>query len=103
VCEKLICRKRIPKAMATDQNKGNYILDSLESGCQSSDMAEWSQCIYPRTEVDKAGSSLVPWWSGEAGQPENFGHLAVVVQLWRTAHAFPLNTFQVVLRGRAKK
>jgi hypothetical protein len=48
----------------------------------------------------------VPWWidpDPNAPGPEHAGEYWAVIQNWRTSHAFPLNTFQTVLRQRARR
>jgi len=58
----------------------------------------WATPIYRREEVDRAGEVLVS--PSNADEAE----LALtVINNWRSAHAFPLNTFQVTLRFKARK
>jgi hypothetical protein len=66
-------------------------------------MAEWTQRVFPKSEIDKAAARLVSWWTGEIAELDDLGHQAVIVQNWRTSHGFPLNTFQMLLRTRAKR
>jgi hypothetical protein len=63
-------------------------------------MAEWIECRFNKGEIDRAGRSLVPWWMNYEGR--SVGHEYLVVENWRTSHSFPLNTFQVGLRTRAR-
>lgn len=64
-------------------------------------MAEWIECRFNKGEIDRAGSSLVPWWMNR--EDRSVGHEYLVVENWRTSHSFPLNTFQVGLRTRARR
>jgi hypothetical protein len=67
-------------------------------------MAEWVQREYGKGEIDRAGTLLVPWWSGESEPPSNEIENAYrVIQNWRTSHHLPLNVFQAALRARAKR
>ncbi len=84
-------------------NEGDYIPASPQDGQHADGMAEWIKCAYTKTEVDEAGSKLVPWWNNKVPSLEDLGQLAIIVQSWRTSHGFPLNSFQITLRGRAKR
>lgn len=60
----------------------------------------WTELKFSRKEVDKAGAAL--------SRADRASRLDVVTAVdvitnWRAAHAFPLNTFQVGLRRRARK
>ena len=55
----------------------------------------WTVPGYSPSEVDAAGGSLV------ASPRANWRDL-MVINHWRSSHAFPLNTFQVGLRERAR-
>lgn len=67
-------------------------------------MAEWVSRQYSKGEIDRAGDFLVPWWLDQA-QPtrEEVASAYVIVENWRTCHAYPLNAFQVNLRARARR
>jgi len=66
-------------------------------------MAEWAQREYSKADIDRAGATLVPWWKGDVAEPPNLGELVLVTQNWRSSHAFPLNSFQMGLRARARR
>lgn len=66
-------------------------------------MAEWVRREYSKGDIDRAGAQLVPWWTYKELPPEEVGNAFLIVQNWRTSHAFPLNTFQNGLRKRAKR
>ena len=69
-------------------------------------MAEWTRRSFGKGEIDRAGELLVPWWSDYPKtllDPESLGRAYSIVQNWRSSHAFPLNTFQVSLRSRARR
>lgn len=55
---------------------------------------------YKRDEVNKAGQMLLnpPMLNADAIE-----HMLAVINNWRAAHNFPLNTFHVTLRNRARK
>jgi hypothetical protein len=57
----------------------------------------WATPQYSRSEVDRAGRILA---GREAGDLD--GALAVIGN-WRTAHGFPLNTFQMGMRTRCRQ
>lgn len=58
----------------------------------------WAAPNYTKREVDRAGRALV---SDELLQPD-FSHALAVLNNWRSCHSFPLNTFQVGLRHKAR-
>ncbi|WP_419935318.1 RelA/SpoT domain-containing protein [Candidatus Palauibacter sp.] len=64
---------------------------------------DWIQPLYSRGEVDRAGKKLaVTGWVGNGrGEPDTRHELAVLNN-WRAAHSFPLNTMQMGLRKRAR-
>jgi len=67
-------------------------------------MAGWVGSEYRKGEIDRAGDELVVWWTTpEAETTEEIGHAFHVAQNWRACHAFPLNTFQILLRQRARR
>lgn len=58
----------------------------------------WTEPEYPRRDVDAAGEVLVDRnASGDAIEDA-----LQVINNWRSAHSFPLNTFQVSLRANAR-
>jgi len=68
------------------------------------DMA-WVAPQYPKDEVDAAGKILAKRNSSNPLEPFDSELLQAltVINNWRSAHNFPLNTFQIGLRGRAKQ
>ena len=60
-------------------------------------MSHWIAPEYSKRRVDRAGRALVE--ASPDRLPED--DLRVFAN-WRSSHAFPLNTFQVYLRGRAR-
>lgn len=63
----------------------------------------WIKPLYSRGEVDRAGTKLAEtgWVGNGRGEPDTRHELAVLNN-WRAAHAFPLNTMQMGLRRRAQ-
>ena len=63
----------------------------------------WIEPLYSRGEVDRAGTKLAEtgWVGNGRGEPDTRHELAVLNN-WRAAHAFPLNTMQMGLRRRAQ-
>jgi Region found in RelA / SpoT proteins len=59
----------------------------------------WSEPQYSKTQVDRAGASLVY----PAVSPDELSVALAVVNNWRSSHSFPLNTLQVGLRQRARQ
>ena len=71
---------------------------------ESNDMAQWVQRQHGKGAIDRAGELLIPWWVDNAElQAGELVEAFDIVQNWRTSHAFPLNTFQVNLRNRARR
>src|SRR4051812_9723106 len=56
----------------------------------------WVKPMYPRPVVNKAARCVID----PESPPEEFDGSLTVVNNWRAAHAFPLNTFQIGLRRR---
>jgi hypothetical protein len=67
------------------------------------DMAEWIKCKYTKGKIDRAAESLIPWWKGDAGAPEELADYYQIIQNWRNSHAMPLLTFRMGLEQRAKR
>lgn len=59
----------------------------------------WATPQYTRTQVDAAGRALVEPLLVDA----DFEQKLAVINNWRSSHSFPLNTFQVGLRQKAKQ
>ncbi len=70
--------------------------------CLDDDMAEWVKRKYGKSEIDRAGALLVPWWRG-GPNPEGLERAFTIVENWRTCHGLPLNVFQAGLRSRVKR
>ncbi len=67
-------------------------------------MAEWVKREHSKSEIDRAGALVVPWWTTpQAQSTDEIGEAFLIVENWRTSHAFPLNTFQMTLRQRARR
>ena len=68
-------------------------------------MAEWARREYGKGDIDKSAQLLLPWWRGEQTVMSDgeFFNAYEIIQNWRMSHAFPLNTFQMGLRQRAKR
>lgn len=62
-------------------------------------MAEWATPAYDREEVNKAGRLLLNVADAEHLAIE---HALLIVNNWRASHNYPLNTFQVTLRRKAR-
>lgn len=61
----------------------------------------WAIPVYDRKEVDSAGKKLAQL---EFPVITNDGINALsVINNWRSSHSYPLNTFQITLRSRARK
>ena len=58
----------------------------------------WAEPQYSRAEVDAAGATLID----DAAPRDAYENALTVINNWRSSHAFPLNTFQVYLRNRAR-
>lgn len=63
--------------------------------------SKWAVPSVTRGEVDRAGRLLAR--NGGTANVLLIGHALDVVNNWRAAHSFPLNTFQVMLRDRVKQ
>jgi hypothetical protein len=64
----------------------------------------WSKREFSKSEIDRVGTILVPWWDTFAAPtPDNFGRNVTVVQNWRSSHAMPLLVFRLHLAKRAEK
>jgi hypothetical protein len=78
----------------------------LEPGRLESDDMAWARPEYRRGEVDWAGRRLAqlmhktPWDDGDSA---DWLRAITIINNWRSVHAYPLNTFQATLRGKAQK
>ncbi|HEY4358753.1 MAG TPA: RelA/SpoT domain-containing protein [Acidobacteriaceae bacterium] len=83
---------------------GNYILAELTFKDDDGDMAQWSKRQQSKTEIDRVGASLIPWWqhSGALDIPD-LGKRYMIVQNWRSSHGMPLLVFRRHLAKRAEK
>ncbi len=61
----------------------------------------WTEPQYSRREVNEAGAYLLRFMRDFSGEPEKLEHAFDVLNNFRAAHAFPLNTIQINLRDRA--
>ena len=62
-------------------------------------MAGWATPQYRKAEVNAAGKTLID----PAASPDQYERAIEIINNWRASHGFPLNTFQVTLRNRAKR
>lgn len=84
--------------------EGGYILASPCGEEDISEMAQWATSTYTKAEIDRSAAKLVVWWDTlEGPDPNNFARLLRVVQNWRTSHGYPLNSFQMSLRSKARR
>ncbi|GJE02869.1 RelA/SpoT domain-containing protein [Methylobacterium isbiliense] len=60
---------------------------------------EWAVPDYSRNQVDKAGFVL----ADPAASAAELAWAYVVINNWRSAHSYPLNTMQINLRGKIKR
>lgn len=69
-------------------------------------MADWVRRSFGKGQIDRAGKLLTPWWLDRTAHRldvREIGRHFDIIQNWRTSHAFPLNSFQVNLRSRARR
>lgn len=59
----------------------------------------WAVPENSKSEVDRAGRALV----AENSTPDQVQQALLILNNWRSSHSFPLNTFQVTLRARARQ
>lgn len=60
---------------------------------------EWAKPIYSKGQIDRAAKMLVNPGANDGGGDTS---ALVIVNNWRAAHNFPLNTFQVTLRKKSQ-
>lgn len=58
----------------------------------------WAVLEFSKSQIDAAGRLL----ASEEPNPLEVRHALSVLNNWRSAHSFPLNTFQMGLRTRAQ-
>jgi ppGpp synthetase/RelA/SpoT-type nucleotidyltranferase len=68
----------------------------------------WAQPQYKIEDLNKAGRMLVrsereDWQNWSQDDWEQYEKAIVIVNNWRSSHGYPLNTFQVNLRGVGRK
>jgi len=59
---------------------------------------EWAGRLYSLDEINAAGLALIK----KRHSPEELDRTLAVINNWRAAHSFPLNTFQCTLRRKAR-
>ena len=62
---------------------------------------EWATPTFHRREIDGAGDLLASGRFDDAPETDAY-HALEVISNWRSSHNFPLNTFQVTLRRKAR-
>jgi len=60
----------------------------------------WTTLEFSKSEINKAGQQLLKL---DCISSEERGHVIDVVNNWRAAHTFPLNTLQIGLRTKARE
>jgi len=77
-----------------------------ETDISTLEAMEWATPQYRRGEVDAAGRALVTAMRASEWDDKSletyYGALPIINN-WRAAHAYPLNTFQATLRGKARR
>ncbi len=58
---------------------------------------EWARRNYSYEQVNEAGMTLIK----KSSKPLDIMQSLAIINNWRAAHAFPLNTMQVRLRDKA--
>jgi ppGpp synthetase/RelA/SpoT-type nucleotidyltranferase len=69
---------------------------------------EWTKPAFKRGEVDWAGRRFaqlmqVPTWNWDESDHNDWLKSIDIINNWRSAHAYPLNTFQATLRGKSRR
>jgi ppGpp synthetase/RelA/SpoT-type nucleotidyltranferase len=77
----------------------DYQVDQVGIGGVRYHGMTWATRKYPKDQVDAAGQLLLQ----KSPKLQEIEHAFQVINNWRSSHAFPLNTFQVGLRKRAKQ
>ena len=80
-------------------------IDECAPPLQKADgMANWATPLYTRAQVNDAGRTLVDESSPFMDQKRFYAyeHALRVINNWRASHQYPLNTFQVTLRRKAR-
>src|SRR5689334_22154847 len=83
VCDRLV----------VGESSSSFADDDL--GCS---LMEWARPLYRGERVKRAGKVLV----APGASAEDYEIATAVVDNWRSAHAFPLNTLQMAVRRAAK-
>jgi len=67
-------------------------------------MVEWVKRGHSKSEIDRSGGMLIPWWvDPDAKLDDRLYEAYKVVENWRTSHGLPLNVVQAVLRSRTQR
>lgn len=74
-------------------------LDLASATAPSSSFMEWAVPRFSHAEIDAAGALLID----PTASTEDFVYSLSVINNWRSAHAFPLNTFQMGLRKKVEQ
>ena len=69
------------------------------------DEMEWARPQFTKNQVDWAGKMLVRGMRDEVSVDEGdeYDRALNIISNWRSAHAYPLNTFQATLRGKSRR
>lgn len=89
------------------QSAARNVLAFCRPPGQDPEVAEWVKRDFTKGDVDRAGEFLARWWRSvpdvSEEQRSGVGKAWVIADNWRTCHAYPLNSFQVNLRSRARR
>ena len=77
---------------------GDYPLDKVGGGALWFRGMAWTTPQYSKDQVDEAGATLIDSAASDEVRERAF----TTINNWRSSHNFPLNTFQVRLRAKAR-
>src|SRR5690242_5017986 len=92
------CNRTEPEAMGPRDSVPITLRDGPLGGLDLCAVA-WTEPLYPRSVVNRAGRTYVD----PAASAEEREVALAIINNWRSAHAFPLNTLQMSLRGIANQ
>jgi Region found in RelA / SpoT proteins len=81
-----------------------YCRLNITDAGDDSEMAQWTKREFSKSEIDRVGALLVPWWRDprHVETTTEIGDGWGVVQNWRSSHAMPLLIFRKYLAKRAE-